>query len=73
MDIDGLATLDELLRILRTNGATFYEGSGIKVILGTASLGAELPSTKPEEQLSADDKEFGGLFADGRVPTFHGE
>jgi len=73
MDERGLATLNELLGILRANGATFFEGAGYKVVLEGVSTGAGFADTIPDEKpLDPDERKLRKLFENvpGGVPEF---
>lgn len=74
MDEHRLDSLSELLGILRTHGATFFEGHGIKVILEATVAGTGLTGAIVEEgpQLSPEERKLRQLFDNvpGGVPEF---
>ena len=77
MDEHGLVTLNELLGILRANGATFFEGFGYKVVLESPVTGTGLPDSDIIDEsgpVSPEERKLRTLFEHlpGGVPEFTG-
>jgi hypothetical protein len=71
MDEHRLDSLNELLGILRANGATFFEGHGIKVVLGGTESGVRHAEEILEEPDDGSTPEERALFRHvGGVPKF---
>lgn len=64
MVIDRLATLDELLGILRTREVTFFEGLGVKLVFGATGDSVGEP-TEPD----VGRRDY--RFMDGEPPKFN--